>query len=337
MHYSVPSSITPSDDGAFRFEAELSEADAVNKNGRLYPLGILGPAIEEARPTLNARPGTVDHPDPDQPLSISDNGILWENIWFDGNRMLGRGKIIETAKGLDLKANIKAGVAVGFSTRGYGIFERRERDGKVFNEAVSYRYETTDAVVNPSSHNARIINFVGEAEEAQMDIEKLIQDLANERAATIVAKAAAEAAEASKAKDAERISALEAEVARLTGELTTANESIQTQATEIAQLQLEAAGDPALNRLNELTSDELFGEAIRAQVKATLEDTGVAPTVEGVEKLVARYRPLVEGLAAAGNNGAQPRGSVEDDVLEGTEEGKPSPEREQFLRDMGLL
>lgn len=335
MNFAVPSLLAATDDGKFWFEAVVSEADVVNNNRRLYPYGVLARAVEDIRPKLNRRPGTVDHPNPDQPLSISDNGIAWDNLRFDGNRLIGTGSIIETQKGLDLKANIKAGIAVGFSTRGRGLLERREGAGGVYQEMTSFTLETIDAVVNPSSVDARILNFVGEAEEP-MDMKELIEGLATERAATLVAQGATQVAEHAKVAAETRATVAEAEVARLSVELTSANESIQTQVNTIAQMQLEAAGDPAMNRLSELTTDDLFGEAIRAEVTAALEATGAQPTIESIEKLVARYRPLVEGLAAAGNNGAAPRGVVEDVAVDEAKK-VPTPARAELLRVMGLL
>ena len=94
-------------DGAFRFEAVVSEADYINQNRRMYPERVLFPAFSKVTAEIERHPGTVDHPDPYGPVSVSDLGIAWESFWFEGSQVIGRGRIIPTAKGRDLQAETR--------------------------------------------------------------------------------------------------------------------------------------------------------------------------------------------------------------------------------------
>lgn len=293
------------EDGSFRFEATVSEADYTNANRRRYPMEVLWPAFERMKNRLEMHPGLVDHPGFFDPASVSDVGIMWEDFWKEGNLIVGRGRIIPTAKGKDLEAAMAAGVHTGFSTRGYGDTEEQTIDGQTVNVMVAYDFApdgSVDAVINPSVRHARIRNF--RKEDLDMD-EELKQALE--------AKGAAEGklaeAQAALTTATERVTTLESQNADLTAKLDIAN-------ARIAELEAAEAGAAAQRAENELTAklNELVeGHPFAPAIIAEARELGV--TVENAERLVPRLKALVEAAASQHNEGegGNPRGDLRTD------------------------
>ena len=285
-------------DGTFRFEAVVSEMDYVNQNRRMYPEQVMWPAFETVNAEIALHPGTVDHPDPYEPVSVDDLGIAWESFRREGSLIIGVGRIIETARGKNLRAAMEAGVAVGFSTRGSGAGEEAQLAGRTVFVLSEYKLDTVDAVVDPSVGHARIRSFTKEEKE-RMDKElETAQEsvrVAEARVAELEqqlseATSAREAAEGLVAERDERIATLEARVNELEGELETRHEDA-----------LEA-------KLISLTNGHRFAPTIIAQAKA------LGVSLENAETVVGVLTGVIEGVAAASNEDiadqGQPRGDV---------------------------
>lgn len=300
--------------GIFRFEAVVSEADFVNRNRRMYPTEVLFPAFEELNRKLEQRPGLVDHPGVFDGPSVSNIGIRWEGFHFEGKQVVGRGRIVPTQRGKDLQAAIEAGVAVGFSTRGFGVAEEVELDGGKVRKMTKFDLETVDAVTDPSVYHARTRFFTKEENER---MENEIKEL----------KAALEAAEARAAKAERELNERAAEVERAIEAATASQaeiERLQARVTELEAVAAEAEADRAKaaleSKLIELTGEHRFGAAIRNEVRA-LQESGIPVTVDNVENLVARFSALVEAAGSAANDGGSPRGEISTE-----EDAEPSPE-----------
>lgn len=301
--------------GIFRFEAVVSEADFVNRNRRMYPAEVLFPAFEALSTKLEQSPGLVDHPGVFDGPSVSNIGIRWESFHTEGKQVIGRGRIVPTQRGKDLQAAIEAGVAVGFSTRGYGVAEEVELSGQKVRKMTKFDLVTVDAVTDPSVFHARTRFFTKEENER---MENELKEL----------KAALEAAEA-RAVKAERELAERTASAEQASEAATASqaeiERLQARVSELEAVVAEAEATQAKaaleNKLIELTSEHRFGATIRAEVKA-LQESGVPVTLDNIEPLVTRFRSLVEAAGAAANDsGANPRGDISTD-----EDAVPTPE-----------
>lgn len=134
------------------FIAELSRADVKNRNGRVYRAPIMEREVKRFQNRINERIGTgeVDHPE--KVPSLSRNGVLWEKVWMEPDgRVMGQAKVIETAVGKDLRANLEAGVRVGISSRSKGTVSLGEWKGEQA-EIVNDDLELTtfDVVSDPS-------------------------------------------------------------------------------------------------------------------------------------------------------------------------------------------
>jgi hypothetical protein len=299
------------DAGVFRFEAVVSEMDYINQNRRMYPESVMWPAFETVNAVIERHPGTVDHPDPYGPVSVDDLGVAWESFRREGSLIIGVGRIIETARGKNLRAAMEAGVAVGFSTRGRGDGEEQQIAGRTVYVLSEYQLDTVDAVVDPSVGHARIRSFTKEeretmeneleqANEARQVAETRIAELETQLAE---ATSARETAEAALTSTNEAHAALLAERDARIAELETALESRQADALEA--------------KLISLTSEHRFAATIIAQAKA------LGVTLETAENVVSVLSGVIEGVAASANEDIADQGAPRGDVS--TEEDVETP------------
>lgn len=141
-----------------RIRAIVQQADRANRNRRVYPKNVLLREINKFNIDPQRRPGLIDHP-AEAWSSVQDIGILWEKIWMDdqSGEVWGEGALVETRKGNDFRAAIKAGVEVGISSRGYASATRQRVDGQdVWVIGDDFELQTFDAVVDPGVAEARI-------------------------------------------------------------------------------------------------------------------------------------------------------------------------------------
>jgi hypothetical protein len=296
------------------FEAVVSEADFLNRNRRVYPESVLFPAFARLNEEISkwkaqgfkGAAGAVDHPEGH--MSISDQGLAWEEFIFEGKKVIGRGFIVPTAKGRDLQAVVQAGLPAGFSTRGWADSETFEaEDGKPARRMTALDLETVDAVSDPSVFHARITRVTKE------ETDKMEEELKQAQEALAAAQA--------------RIAELETQLAEATSAATAAGESatatvtaLEARVAELEGVVAEAAALKAENeltaKLNELTEGHRFAPTIIAEAR----EMGV--TLETAEKIVARLTALVEGVAAASNGAGAPKGdtSTEEDAEPAAEE-----------------
>lgn len=141
------------DRGLTKFRGKFQEADAVNKNKRIYPFGILESNQKGLMPVIKARGlvGELDHPT-DSIVHFEKCSHLITNLWWEGNSLMGEGEILNTPMGKILKSIISDGVRVGISSRGVGNGRSDENGILVIGE--SYKLITFDAVVDPSTNGA---------------------------------------------------------------------------------------------------------------------------------------------------------------------------------------
>ena len=102
-------------------EGILATAEVKNGNGRYYPkelwereIGKYMSCVKENRAT-----GELDHPD-SSIISLKNVSHIIRNIWWDGDKVIGKIEILPTVSGNILKALIDNNVQVGVSSRGMG-------------------------------------------------------------------------------------------------------------------------------------------------------------------------------------------------------------------------
>ena len=143
-----------SNPGRVRFRGKFQEAEAQNKNRRVYSYDILErerarlvPCIEERRLF-----GELDHP-PDSIIHLENASHLITKLWWDKDTILmGEGEILPTPAGQILETFIRCGIPVGVSSRGVGT-------GKTNTEGImvidpNFKLITFDVVADPSTPNA---------------------------------------------------------------------------------------------------------------------------------------------------------------------------------------
>lgn len=141
-----------------KIRALVSEADRINRNGRVYPKAVWEANLPRMIEDLDQRPGAAYHPQGD--ALIPDVAILWTNLTLEGNNLYAQGNIIPTRVGMDLDACVRAGVRVGVSSRGYGTTKDGVWNGEPAQIVQSdFECETFDAVIRPSSQDARILTY----------------------------------------------------------------------------------------------------------------------------------------------------------------------------------
>jgi hypothetical protein len=151
------------DSGLTRFRGKFQEADAINKNKRKYPYGVLDENVKKLKPIIEARGlvGELDHP-ADSIIHFEKCSHIITKLWWEGNSLMGEGEILNTPHGKILKSLLNDGVRIGISSRGVGNGRNDENGILVIGE--SYKLITFDAVADPSTHSAFQEKVVGKKE-----------------------------------------------------------------------------------------------------------------------------------------------------------------------------
>lgn len=138
-------------------EGVFMQAEVVNRNKRFYPKKILETAITrymtEQVKTKQAL-GELNHP-PRANVDPMQAAIIIEDMWWKGNDVYGRARIIEgdNGPGDKLAANIRAGWIPGVSSRGLGSLKDSGRGYNIVQEGFRLTVGV-DAVWGPSAPDA---------------------------------------------------------------------------------------------------------------------------------------------------------------------------------------
>jgi hypothetical protein len=98
------------------------QAEKVNGNGRIYPKAVLEHAVNEYINTqvdTNQALGELNHPSRSTP-DPREAAIIIEELWFEGNNVMGRARVLDTPNGKIVKSLIEGGWIPGVSSRGLG-------------------------------------------------------------------------------------------------------------------------------------------------------------------------------------------------------------------------
>lgn len=130
------------------------QAEAKNKNGRIYPLHVLQREAERFTTECVASGralGELSHPDsPSVNLERVSHRII--ELKQEGDNFMGKAKILNTPYGKIVKEFLDEGVTLGVSTRGVGsLLPRRDGINEVQDD---FRLCTVDIVADPSAPEA---------------------------------------------------------------------------------------------------------------------------------------------------------------------------------------
>ena len=107
----------------------------------------------------NRAVGELDHPD-DSVVNLKNASHMVTEMWWDGNSLMGKIKVLSTPSGMTLRALINDGVKIGISSRGLGSV--RESSGATIVED-DFQLICFDIVSEPSTPQAFMDKVVRES------------------------------------------------------------------------------------------------------------------------------------------------------------------------------
>ena len=146
-------------------EGVFLQGNLKNRNGRMYPVEILGREVERYNESFVSKGravGELGHPDgPTVNLDRVSHKIT--QLRQEGNNFIGKAQLLETPMGKIAKSLIAEGVTLGVSSRGIGTL-KEDKDGcKVVGE--DFQLATAaDIVADPSAPDA-FVNGIMEGKE----------------------------------------------------------------------------------------------------------------------------------------------------------------------------
>ena len=144
-------------------EGVFAQADAKNRNGRIYPMAVMEKAVNKyvADQVKQGRAvGELNHPD-GPTVNLDKVSHLIQNLQFEGKNVMGKALILDTPNGQIVKGLLEGGVKLGVSTRGMGSLEQRN-DAMVVKD--DFILNTVDIVQDPSAP-AAFVNGIMEGVE----------------------------------------------------------------------------------------------------------------------------------------------------------------------------
>jgi hypothetical protein len=138
--------------GALYLSGRIQTCERKNGNGRVYPCGTLRKEITRYQAIVkdNRGLGELDHPD-DSVINLRNVSHTMVDVWWQGNDVMGKLKVLDTPSGRILKDLINAGIKLGISSRGLGSV--KESAGSVIVQE-DFELICFDIVSEPSTPDA---------------------------------------------------------------------------------------------------------------------------------------------------------------------------------------
>ena len=147
----------------YSIEGVFASAEQKNRNGRIYPRGVMESAVGKyvnEQVSKGRAVGELNHPEgPTVNLDKVSHKI--ESLDWKGNDVVGKATILNTPMGKIVEGLLDGGVRVGVSTRGMGSLQRGSGAMMVGND---FMLNAVDIVQDPSAPNA-FVNGVMEGVE----------------------------------------------------------------------------------------------------------------------------------------------------------------------------
>ena len=133
----------------------MQRCDTRNGNGRIYPRPILeremsnyGKLVKENRAL-----GELGHPE-DSIINLKNASHLVTDVWWDGDAVMGKVRVLNTPAGQILSGLIESNVKLGISSRGLGSVKESSGDTIVEDD---FQLICFDFVSEPSTPNAYMV------------------------------------------------------------------------------------------------------------------------------------------------------------------------------------
>ena len=144
-------------------EGVFAQADAKNRNGRIYPMAVMEKAVNKYvtdQVKQGRAVGELNHPD-GPTVNLDKVSHLIKDLQFEGKNVMGKALILDTPNGQIVKGLLEGGVKLGVSTRGMGSLEQRNGAMVVKDDFI---LNTVDIVQDPSAP-AAFVNGIMEGVE----------------------------------------------------------------------------------------------------------------------------------------------------------------------------
>jgi len=130
----------------------MQKSDALNGNGRIYPHATLQREVQNYQKLVkeNRALGELDHPE-DSIINLRNASHMITEVWWNGNDVMGKAKVLDTPSGQILRSLVDSGVTLGISSRGMGSVS--ESNGQTMVED-DFQLICFDFVSEPSTPGA---------------------------------------------------------------------------------------------------------------------------------------------------------------------------------------
>jgi len=139
-------------EGGMILSGIMQMCETLNGNGRVYTKPVLEREVGKYKKLVeqNRALGELDHPDKVE-VSLEKVSHKVNEIWMEGNKVMGKIQVLETPAGKTLRALVEGGCSIGISSRGTGSV--MEQGGK---SVVQEDFELVcfDVVSEPSTPGA---------------------------------------------------------------------------------------------------------------------------------------------------------------------------------------
>jgi hypothetical protein len=131
----------------------IQRAKAKNQNGRVYPREVLEREVENYQKVVreNRALGELDHPE-DSVVNLKNVSHLMTQIWWEGDSVMGKCKILNTPSGQILQSLVQSNVTLGISSRGMGSVHEDRQGNTVVED--DFNLICFDFVSDPSTIGA---------------------------------------------------------------------------------------------------------------------------------------------------------------------------------------
>jgi len=179
-------------------EGVFMQADAKNRNGRIYPKEILEKAVNKyvtEQVNTGRAVGELNHPE-GPTINLDKVSHKITDLHFEGSNVVGKASILKTPMGQIVEGLLEGGVKLGVSSRGMGSLVQKNGVMQVKDD---FMLSTVDIVQDPSAPEA-FVNGIMEGVDwvwnngvlcAQQieEIETEIKEAKNMRSADVEIKA----------------------------------------------------------------------------------------------------------------------------------------------------
>lgn len=167
-----------SDRGNPMVEGILATAEVKNGNGRYYPRELWERELNKYMASVkeNRALGELDHPE-SSVINLKNVSHNIKDMWWDGDKVMGKVEILPTPSGNILKALIESNITVGVSSRGMGSLEDRDGVLEVQDDFELLCWDFVSTPSNPGSYMSVIKEGVELNSNPYAEVNSIIREI----------------------------------------------------------------------------------------------------------------------------------------------------------------